>query len=405
MLLIRCMLALSLCLATSALCADDTVTDEKLSTAALVEQMLSDDLDAAKRASEALGDRYDFAFELDWWCDEETFAVRRQAVEDLTPLIPQLINAVNSKDVDIAQSALWFLGILGPLPEDDVRAIWESVRNRELLNESTDEIESPFFRFIGVICIELHTLRLLLPDHVSAMSLDAPYIRKRLEIDPKPVQDFRLVSHETEWDDESQMNIRDFGTSVAMYQVLLKGAGWGRAEVRGLLELTSNEFPQGIRIWAIMVLANMGTDAIDAAPELEKLLESDDEMIRFAAVSAVLSVRPEDADLDALLAAARLTKDDENELRESFPEYVRYLESERIDAESIDPEWKAELVEITRRQLSFARGSLRHDAVRNLIQLAEHARPALPELLEAMESPDPVLRELAERAIRKIDGE
>ena len=57
MLLSRWMLVLSICLICSAVKADDSVVEDTLSTDVLVEQMLSNDADAAKRATETLSEQ------------------------------------------------------------------------------------------------------------------------------------------------------------------------------------------------------------------------------------------------------------------------------------------------------------------------------------------------------------
>ncbi len=397
----------SVCLSFSALKADDPVREDELSTGELVEQMLSADEDAAKRAIESLSDRYDAAFELDWWCDEETIAIRRRAVQELSPFIPQLVQAIDDGHVEVAQSALFLLAVLGPLPENEVRGIWEVVRRRDLLADvpEEDRSPSPLFEVCRIVYTDVYAMRALLPDHVPAMPLYVPAIRDVCEKDPDQLRDVRLVLHETESDDESEVSIEHLGTCVGLYQVLLKGTGWGPVEVPGLLELTSPEFPKIVQIWALLVLTNMGVDAIEAAPILEELLKSDDKVIRLVAVRAILSVQPERDDFDALIATAQLAEMDEKELRDDYADYLEQLESGNIDLESMDPKWRAELLESTRQQLKYSRGSLRHDAARLLRQWGELARPALPELREALESPDPVLRELAEQAIREIDGE
>ena len=200
-------------------------------------------------------------------------------------------------------------------------------------------------------------------------------------------------------DEDAGDNTAGAEISAVYIALVLISSGRTIIEVPTLAELTNSKYRRGYRATAIIVLAELGSDATAAIPELRKLLTDEDSLIRQAAGQAIIHIAGNATELPAILKAMNLDEKERVEFEQSISEF--FEEQQRTRKTLRDS--GSEILEFVIRQLRFGQPFFQRQAIHFLKEIGPAATVAIPELLAATKSDDKATREAAISALKRVD--
>jgi HEAT repeat protein len=175
-------------------------------------------------------------------------------------------------------------------------------------------------------------------------------------------------------------------------------SGHTLVEVPYVVGVARGKFPSELRQIAISALGSFETDAKSAVPELWKLVSDPDPLIRQAAARALMKITADRKLVAKLETAFNLDAEAKHWLE---------LEAEDYFEEGLDGSDQEMLANVRLKIMPYMvtcdNGFFRRQAIRKLKRLGTAARPALPELHQALSASEEETRQLADEAIRAID--
>jgi HEAT repeat protein len=147
-----------------------------------------------------------------------------------------------------------------------------------------------------------------------------------------------------------------------------------------------------------------GAEVEAAIPALLETVRNDDPLVRRMAISAILAIERDPKRIDDLANRLRLLGRDREVFEKGANEILTAIKeehAERVESYRDSPELDMQnLVDAVK----FRRGSLRTWAIRMLAEIGREASSAIPALKNALNHEDPLTRQLAAEALKKIEA-
>ncbi|TWU12016.1 HEAT repeat protein [Symmachiella macrocystis] len=315
---------------------------------------------------------------------------RRQA----EPLIPQLIEMLDSDDVEDVNIALGVLTITGP----DAKAAIPKLKAM-LFDKKTHDAEIPPF---GIFV----TLLYITPADEAVMPLALQW----LDGLPKEKRD-RLVGDLQE-NEERPVNLPNFPSRNSMlvwtYGFLseiiiphLLAAGHTRVEVPSLLQATDKKYPLIVRSTALSILMTLQSEASAALPGLRKHLADSDPSIRYLTAIAILAIEQDAAAIPQIAGVLNLPPDERKEFETGAAKIVAsgaLRLKEVLDVHDVPPE----LMEGISGMLTHGNATHRRLGLIYLAEIGPAAKSVIPAIEKLRNDPDEETRRLVLKAMHAI---
>ncbi len=315
---------------------------------------------------------------------------RRQA----KPLIPQLIEMLDSDDVEDVSIALGVLGITGP----DAKAAIPKLKAM-LFDKQTYDAEVPPLKI-------LVTLLYITPAGEPVMPLALQWL------DGLPNEKRDLLGGALQVNEERQVNLPNFPSQNSMlvwtYGFLseiiiphLLAAGRTRVEVPSLLQATDSKYPQSVRSTALSILMTLQSEARAALPGLRKHLDDSDPSIRYLTANAILAIEQDAAVIPQNTVALNLPPDERKEFETGAAKIVAsgaLRLKEVLDVHDVPPE----LMEGISGMLTHGNATHRRLGLIYLAEIGPEAKSVIPTIEKLRNDPDEETRRLVIKAMHAI---
>jgi len=306
---------------------------------------------------------------------------KRREFQDLAkPYLPRLIALLDSRDNDVVTAASVALVVPGH------EARQSSARLSQMILDPTRSENARGWAYWA--------LPYVLPETEPV----GPLVLKWLKSSERQAIETTVSGTEKDDGGKQQQTVRIPAVPITMDAGSSLCSGHTLVEVPYFLEIARGKYSSELRQMAISMLASFETDSKRAVPELWQLVHDPDPLIRQATATALMKITNDRKLVGKLETAFNLNADARDSLELEAHDYFE----EGLDQSDREMLAKVRL-EILPYMVTCDNGFFRRQAIRKLKRLGPAARPALPELRQALTASDKETRQLATEAIRTIE--
>jgi HEAT repeat protein len=323
--------------------------------------------------------------------DSDQLAARERLRSELRPLLGLLLNLLDHSDDEIRAIGAMALACIGP------EASAARPRLLRMIEPPLGNNVARYSRTHAAIA-----LCYVSPPHVAVgPDLLCAFYRT-------PEQDVQAHAPSAELQDAIDDFSGGFG-AVIMRAVLIE-TNRTVIEIPTMAQVArTTTLPRTLRLMILNVFESLGTDARAAVPVLAELLNDTDPLIRKAAARVLILSKQTPAEAEEIIRLLQIDDTQRALVKESVKEHFeeksrRTAQTKETFAANDPSDW---FVRYTKQSLTDAlRGSFhfnQRNAIKELGEMGELAKWAVPDLVKLLNSPEAYTREEALNALRKID--